>query len=132
MSGSNSPPLSFACSITSRISACTAEGYRNGSPRIAARQAFDDVVVGAGLEHVARGARPQRLEQELLVVVHREDQDVAAPAGAAAARAAAWRPVLRGMLMSRIARSTSGSSARSTAPRPVDRLGDDLEVRLGG
>ena len=35
---------------------------------------LDEVAVGDALEHVAGGAGAQRLEQVLLVVVHREDQ----------------------------------------------------------
>jgi hypothetical protein len=34
----------------------------------------DDVVVGAGFQDVAGGAGFERLEQELLVLVHREDE----------------------------------------------------------
>src|SRR5713226_3421690 len=34
----------------------------------------DDVVVGSGLEDVAGGAGLERLEEELLVLVHRQDQ----------------------------------------------------------
>src|SRR5439155_20128083 len=35
----------------------------------------DDVVVSSGLQDVAGGACLERLEEELFVVVHREDQD---------------------------------------------------------
>src|SRR3954465_15148468 len=77
-----------ARSTKSRISARTAPGERNGSPappapaarveeRLAAHRrpaGLDEVAIGDALEHVAGRARAQRLEQVLLVVVHREDQ----------------------------------------------------------
>ena len=50
-------------------------GYRNGSPRIVARQASTRSRSATRLEHVAGRAGLERLEQVLLVVVHREDQD---------------------------------------------------------
>ncbi len=37
---------------------------------------LDQVAVGDGLEDVAAGSGPERLEEVLLVVVHRQDQDV--------------------------------------------------------
>ena len=92
---------------------------------------FDDVVVGAGLEHIPGGAGLQRFEEELLVVVHREHQE--------AQLGPAVRELPRGLktgharhAMSRIARSTDVLRERALHRLgAVGGFGDDLEVGLG-
>ena len=55
-----------------------------------------EVAVGRRLEHVAGGAGPQRLEEELLVLVHRQHQHAQLGPAVVSSRAAC-RPVMRGM-----------------------------------
>ena len=49
-------------------------GVEKGLPSHGRTAGFDDVIVGSGLEDIAGSTRLQRLEQELLVLEHREDQ----------------------------------------------------------
>ena len=91
----------------------------------------DDVVVGSGLQDVAGGACLQRLEEELLVVVHREDQD--AQLGPASRE-------LAGCLEAGLARhaDVEDREVDVVLERALDRLravgglGDDVQVGLGG
>ena len=111
-----------------------ARDRRGVEERLAAHRGaarLDQVAVGAGLEHVARRARLERLEEVLLGVVHREHQDAHAPAAAARAPRAACSPVRRGIATSRTARSTSSRSAGLDRLGAVAGLGDDGEVGLG-
>ena len=89
----------------------------------------DEVAVGGGLEHVARGSGAQRLEEELLVLVHREHEDP--------------QPGLAdGELARRLQAGHAGHrdvedhEVHVVRERPLDRLrpvvdlGDDAEVGL--
>ena len=102
---------------------------RLAAHRRAAR--LDEVAVDAGLQHVARRPGPQRFEEVLLVVVHREHQQPDLGRAARRARAAAWRPV------SAASRRRGSTRSGVELQRPVDGLGavgglgDDLEVGLG-
>ena len=84
-----------------------------------------------GLQDVARGAGAQRLEEELLVVVHREDQhpQVGALLGELARRLDARQPRHRDIEQGEV--DLLGAAPAATASCAVAGLGDDLEVRLG-
>ena len=71
---SSSPPLEPRSS-TSLISVRCASGVRNGLAPLDRPDRRQQVGVCLRLQHVAGGARLQRLEEIALVVVHGEDQD---------------------------------------------------------
>src|SRR5919201_866742 len=91
---------------------------------------LDDVVVGVRLEHVPRGAGLERLEQELLAVVHRQHQE--------AKLRLALAELLRRLDARRLPHGhVEDCQVDVAGERLLDRLGavlglgDDLEVGLG-
>src|SRR5215217_5134828 len=80
---------------------------------------LDQVPVGHALQDVARGARLERLEEVLLVVVHRQDQYLELGLLLRElARSLKARHVIRGIVTSSTARSTSVERASATASAP--------------